>query len=64
MARAAFVLAKINPFLAASKVADEMQSSPVQTEAILSVIYQWSMIDIEAAAGWVRDSKCPMKCQV
>jgi hypothetical protein len=55
MARVAFVLSKSDPHTAACQVAEEMEPGPAQTEAILSVLHQWTAVDPAAAAGWVRD---------
>jgi hypothetical protein len=55
MARVAFVLSKSDPHSAACRVAGEMEPGPAQTEAILSVLHQWTTVDPRAAADWVRD---------
>jgi len=54
MARLAFVLSKSDPHAAACRVAEEMEPGPAQTEAILSVLFQWKSIDAQAAAAWVQ----------
>ena len=53
MARVAFILSKSDPHAAACHVAEEMEPGPVQTEAILSVLHQWVLVDPPGAAGWI-----------
>jgi hypothetical protein len=50
MARVAFVLAKSDPFNAACHVAEEMEPGPMQNEAIISVLHQWTLSDFTAAS--------------
>ena len=52
VARSSFILAKSDPLAAAHQVAREMESGPVQDEAVLSVLHQWVRKDKEAAARW------------
>lgn len=54
-ARVAFVLAKSDPYTAACKVAEDMESGPEQTEAIISLLHQWAKLDRERAAAWIAD---------
>ncbi|MEO7100631.1 MAG: hypothetical protein ABI162_14820 [Luteolibacter sp.] len=53
IARVAFVLAKSDPRSAAFHVTEEMEAGPMQDEAVISILHQWTMIDSESAARWV-----------
>ena len=53
IARVAFVLSKSDPRSAALHVTEEMEPGPIQDEAVISILHQWTMIDSESAARWV-----------
>jgi len=51
-ARVAFAGAQSDPATAAQMVVTEMASGPQQEEAAISVLHQWALNDLEAAAAW------------
>jgi hypothetical protein len=50
--RIAFVVAKTNPAEAAQLVSQQMSPGQTQTEAAISVLYQWTQQDPAAAMAW------------
>lgn len=51
--RLALVRSATEPAEAARLVVDEIPEGQVQTEAVISVIYQWALRDMAGARGWV-----------
>ena len=52
LARIAFAGSQSDPAAAARIVSDEMTPGQRQTEAAISVLHQWALRDVEAAAAW------------
>jgi len=52
MAHVAFVGAQSDPAAAARIVVEEMNPGQQQTEAAISVLHQWGLRDLDAAAAW------------
>jgi hypothetical protein len=52
MARIAFVGSQSDPVAAAQIVVQEMTPGQRQTEAAISVLHQWALRDLNAAAAW------------
>jgi hypothetical protein len=50
--RIAFVAAKTNPAEAAQLISEKMSPGPIQSEAAISVLYQWTRQDAAAAMAW------------
>ena len=50
--RIAFVGSQSSPVAAARIVTDEMTPGQTQTEAAISVLHQWALRDLNAAAAW------------
>lgn len=62
MARIAFVESQSAPAAAGARVLAELPPGPVQEEAVLTVIHQWSLKDLAGAWGWVqRFPEIPLK---
>lgn len=60
--RLAFVQAQTQPADAARLVIAEIPDSPVQAEAVISVIYQWAKKDMAGARDWVGlFPECPLR---
>jgi hypothetical protein len=53
MARIAFVESQDVPVDAGNRVLNEIPPGPVQEEAVMTVIHQWSLKDMSGAWGWV-----------
>lgn len=51
--RLALVQAATHPSEAGRLIVEEIPEGPVQTEAVISVIYQWAGKDLPGACGWV-----------
>lgn len=54
VARIGYVMAKLKPADAATFVMAEIPVGPAQTEAAISVLYQWAQNDPAGAAAWVQ----------
>ncbi len=54
MARMAFVESQSAPATAGARVLTELPPGPVQEEAVMTVIHQWSLKDRTGAWAWVR----------
>lgn len=52
MERVAFIGSQSNPVAAARIVTEEMTPGQIQTEAAISVLHQWALRDLNAAAAW------------
>lgn len=50
--RVAYALSRENPVQAARLVSEEISPGALQEEAAISVLHQWAMRDVEAAAEW------------
>lgn len=53
MARVAFARSQSNPAAAAQVVINEMAPGNQQTEAVISVLHQWALRDMDGASAWV-----------
>lgn len=53
LARIACVRSTTAPMEAVQLIADQIPDSPIQTEALMSVIYQWGTRDLPGAIAWV-----------
>lgn len=54
MSRIAFVESQNAPVDAGNRVLTEIPPGPTQEEAVMTVIHQWSLKDMNGAAGWVQ----------
>lgn len=52
--RLAYVQAKTEPTAAARLVVEQIPAGPIQDEATMTVVHQWAMRDLDAAAAWIR----------
>ena len=52
LARVAFVSSQSNPSQAARWVSTEMQPGRARDEAVISVLHQWTLRDLDAALAW------------
>jgi len=52
MERVAFIGSQSNPVAAARIVTQEMTPGQIQTETAISVLHQWALRDVNAAAAW------------
>lgn len=53
LSRVAMVLAETSPAKAAQMVVDQIPAGDTQTEAVISVVYQWANRDLPGARAWV-----------
>ena len=53
MARIAFVESQTSPAEAGARVLAQIPAGPVQEEAVMSVLHQWSLNDMAGASAWV-----------
>jgi hypothetical protein len=51
--RLALVESETDPAAAASLVAEQISPGPVQNEAVISIVHQWAMQDMNGASEWV-----------